>query len=192
MPSSMIHLLTAYKYNPNSSGLFWVGNIAPDCISGWREKDRLHLRDRTDRLNALRELALNVNLHDDMSRGIILHLYLDYKWDIFSLKRYIEEYGGEDWLLPYRNEISLASAWYYHHTEWSKGVWNDMTACPVFLCDNNLGYNNEAIISYIDRNYKWHDENNIGPSSVFTPDFIDGFTDKVVKEFRNWLMEYEL
>jgi len=35
MPSSMVHLLTAYKYDPNASVLFWVSNIAPDCVQEW-------------------------------------------------------------------------------------------------------------------------------------------------------------
>jgi hypothetical protein len=185
--------MTAYKYNPNSGGLFWIGNIAPDCISGWKEKDRLHLRDREDRLNALGEMALTADLHDDLSRGIILHLYLDYKWDISSFKRYFEEHRDDDnWLLNYRNEISLASAWYYHHLEWSRQVWDDMMECTEFICDKNFGYSSKDITDYIHRVYKWHDENNIGPSSVYDPDFIEEFTDKAMTDFRNWLTEYEI
>jgi hypothetical protein len=191
MPSVMIHLLAAYKYDPNSSGLFWVGNIAPDCISGWKEKDRLHLRDCKDRLNALGELALKEDLHNDFNKGIIFHLYLDYKWDISAFKGYIEENTDENWLWNYRHEIALASAWYYHRLEWTKRIWDDIMAYTEIMCDNNFGYNNKDIVNYISGTYKWHNENNIGPSSVFPPEYIEKFTDKAVVDFKNWLTELE-
>jgi len=45
MPSLMIHLLTAYKYNPKASTAFWIGNIAPDSVSERNEKDKSHFRE---------------------------------------------------------------------------------------------------------------------------------------------------
>jgi hypothetical protein len=45
----------------------------------------------------------------------------------------------------------------------------------------------EDIAQFISHNYKWHEENDIGPSSFFTPDLIEVFTSEVALEFGNWL-----
>ncbi|HEY5584921.1 MAG TPA: hypothetical protein VIK78_10570 [Ruminiclostridium sp.] len=187
MPSLMIHLLTAYKYNPNASVAFWIGNIAPDSVSDWKEKDKTHFRDRLDRLDALRELAFTMNLCDDFSKGILLHLYLDYYWDSYPMRNFIENYKEGNWFPIYRNETALAGGWLFHHTQWSKTVWDEMIAYPILEHENSHGIVKENVADFINRNNKWHVENNIGPSSVFTPDFIEEFTSKVAIDFKNWL-----
>lgn len=35
----MIHLLMAYKVKPNGSTLFYIGNLAPDAVTNWKDKD---------------------------------------------------------------------------------------------------------------------------------------------------------
>lgn len=187
MPSLMIHLLTAYKYNPNASAAFWIGNIAPDSVSEREEKDKTHLRDKPERFNSLRELALTMNLHDDFSKGILLHLFLDYYWDSYPMRNFIENYKGDNWFPIYRQEIALAGGWLFHHTDWSKTVWDEMLACPLMVYENVHGIVKGDINDFIIRNSKWHVESNIGPSSVFTPDFIEEFTSKVAIDFKNWL-----
>jgi len=187
MPSLMIHLLTAYKYDSNASVAFWIGNIAPDSVSGWKEKDKTHFRDRPDRLNALRELACKMNLHDDFSKGILLHLFLDYYWDSYPMHDFIENYKEGNWFPIYRHETALAGGWLFHHTEWSKKVWDGMIAYPMLSYKNAHGIEKENISEFINSHGKWHVENDIGPSSVFTPDFIEEFTNKVAINFKNWL-----
>lgn len=123
MPSSMVHLLTAYKYNPDASISFLVGNIAPDTVKEWKEKDKNHLRDRPDRLRALEEFACTVNVQDDIDLGILLHLFVDYMWDTYPREDFIKGYEGYTWFHPYRQEIALSGAWLYNHTDWSKRVW---------------------------------------------------------------------
>ena len=187
MPSSMVHLLTAYKFNPDASTTFLVGNIVPDIVNEWKEKDRLHLRDRLDRIGALEELACTMNLHDDFDLGILLHLFVDYKWDTNPREKFIKGYEGYTWFHPYRHEIALSGVWLYNHTEWSKRVWEEMMSCPLELFENSHGYEKEDIAEFISHNYKWHEENDIGPSSFFTPDLIEVFTSEVALEFGNWL-----
>lgn len=60
MPSSMVHLLTAYKLNPVASITFLIGNIVPDIVNEWKENDRIHLRDMSDRRGALEELVSRI------------------------------------------------------------------------------------------------------------------------------------
>jgi len=187
MPSLMIHLLTAYKYNPNSAATFWIGNIAPDSVSEREEKDKTHFRDRADRPNALRKLACTLNLYDDFSKGILLHLFLDYYWDSYPMHNFIETYKEGNWFPAYRHEIALAGCWLFHHTRWSKTVWDQMIAYPMLKYENVNGIVKGDITDFVKRNARWHAENKIGPSSVFTPDFIEEFTSKVAVDFKNWL-----
>jgi hypothetical protein len=191
MPSSMIHLLAAYKYDPKSSVAFFIGNIVPDIISEWKEKDRSHFRDRKDRLNALKELANTININDDFNRGVLLHLYLDYKWDTYPMKKFKEGFEKDTWFRPYRYEISLAGAWLYHNRDWSKDLWEKIISCPMTSYENNFGYEKEDIYNFLSRSYKWHRDNKIGPSLFFTPDFIEVFTDNVVNEFKDWLDNFK-
>ncbi|HZK34955.1 MAG TPA: hypothetical protein VFD33_06570, partial [Bacillota bacterium] len=183
----MVHLLTAYKYNKKSSTAFFVGNIAPDSISTWKEKDKSHLRGRPDRLQALIKLAEGYQDQSDLDKGILLHLYLDYKWDIGPLKGFIEGYKGQGWLQAYRHEIGLASAWVYHHTSWSQRVWDQMESYPESLYKNTYGFDKGEIASLISSNRSWHRENNIGPSTLYPPDFTEEFTSRIAIEFKDWL-----
>ena len=187
MPSLMIHLLTAYKYNPNASADFWIGNIAPDLVSDRIEKDKTHFRDKTERLAALRELALKMNLCDDFSKGVLLHLFLDYYWDSYPMRNFIENYKEGNWFPAYRHEIALAGVWLFHHTAWSKTVWDEMIEYPIRVYENFYGIVKGDISNFIIRNMNWHVENNFGPSSVFTPGFIEEFTSKVASNYKNWL-----
>jgi hypothetical protein len=187
MPSLMIHLLIAYKCNPNASTAFWIGNIAPDSVSGRKEKDKSHFRDRVDRRYALRELAHNIDLNDDYAKGVLLHLFLDYYWDSYPMRDFIDNFKDVNWFTNYRHEIALAGDWLFHHTEWSRKVWNEMIEYPLSEYSEVHGIIKEDVADLIIRNYKWHIENNIGPSSAFTPEFIDEFSDKVAIDFKSWL-----
>jgi|LSQX01.3.fsa_nt_gb hypothetical protein len=189
VPSSMVHLITAYKYNKDVSMTFLVGNIVPDIVKEWKEKDRIHLRDREDRLFALEELAGTLNLQDDFKLGILLHLFLDYKWDTYPRVDFIMGYEDYTWFHPYRHEMALVGGWLYHHTDWSKGLWEEMKACPLDEFENSQGYNKEEIAKFISHNYEWHEENDIGPSSFFTPELIEEFTSEAADDFRSWLAD---
>jgi hypothetical protein len=188
MPSSMIHLLTAYKYNSKASVDFWVGNIAPDSVNDRKEKDKIHFRDKSDRLNALRDMASTINSKDDFSQGLLLHLYLDYFWDLYPVCNYIKKSKDSNWFQLYRNEISLAGAWLFHNKEWSKTVWHEMEVWPMSVYKNIYGIVKEDVADFIGRNNKWYTENEyIGPSKAFTPEFVEEFTSKVATDFKNWL-----
>lgn len=191
MPSLMVHLLTAYKFNKDSNTAFFIGNIAPDSISTWKEKDRSHLRDRSDRLEALIRLARAYEDQSDMDQGILLHLFLDYKWDIGPMKGFIEGYQGLGWLQAYRYEIGLASAWLYHHTSWGQRLWQQMEAYPKGLLSNNYSFIADDIQGLISRNHTWHRDNNIGPSPYYPPAFVEEFTSKAVADFKDFLSQYK-
>jgi hypothetical protein len=128
-----------------------------------------------------------MNLSDDFSKGILLHLFLDYYWDSYPIRNFIENCKDGNWFPAYRHEIALAGGWLFHHTQWGKTVWDEMAACPMLEYKSVYEIANKDVVDLISRNRKWHIENNIGPSSAFTPDFIEEFTSEVAVNFNNWL-----
>jgi hypothetical protein len=190
MPSSMLHLYTANRYNLQSSTLFYIGNIAPDCVYERTAKDRTHLRDRENRLNALHELAITLDMQNDFHVGVLLHLYTDYKWDTEITPEYICNYGGENWFLPYRNEITLSGSNLYHHTPWSAQIWNDMAEYSEKGYQSISDFPCEDIHAFILRNRTWHSENNLEASKAFTPELTKNFAMETANSFRVWVQKY--
>lgn len=185
MPGTMIHLLTAYKVNPTASVSFWIGNVAPDAISDWQEKEIKHFRNFPDRTEAITNLARKTDKTDELAEGILLHLFLDWKWDV-SIREDFMKKTGENWFLKYRDELSLAGGFMYHHIVWGKIIWEQMDLYDVSSLEIIDGPTNSELKNFISRNRKWHNENNIGPSTTFMPEMIESFTDKVAKEYVIW------
>ena len=189
MPSSMIHLLTARKVRVDAPALFLLGNIAPDAVGARDIKDKNHLRTETDRESALRALAQCTDRADPFAEGVLLHLFLDYHWDRGPLTDFIHSYG-EGWFLPYRNEISLAGAWLYHHSAWSERAWLDMRACEAQRQCECRGARADEIAGFLERNHRWHAANNIGPSPFYPPAFVESFTGRAAENYRVWRDEF--
>jgi len=181
----MIHLLTAFKVNPNASLLFYIGNIAPDAVVNWQEKEVKHLRNLQDRTAAMRNLAIHTDKSKDFDEGMLLHLFLDWKWDISVKKEFIKK-TGENWFATYRYELGLASNFAFHYTEWSEKIWQQMDLCDISHYGIVDGATSSELKDFISRGNKWHNENNIGPSTAFLPDFIELFTDNIIQEYLNW------
>lgn len=184
MPSSMIHLLTAYKYDPTASIEFYIGNIAPDCV---RDKDKLHFRHSRDRLIALKDFALSIDFEKDYYKGILLHLFLDYYWDIEAILNFRITCKQEDWYPNYREEISLAGAWIFHKDNFWRELFLEMKLHPIHNDKIIQEIKVDDLQAFINRNYEWHIKNKIGPSTIYTPSYIDAFTCKVVSDFRKWI-----
>lgn len=74
--------MMAHKINPNGDVLYYLGNIAPDAVSDWKKKDLTHFRNLENRRDALDDLARKIDPTDSFAEGILMHLYLDWKWDL--------------------------------------------------------------------------------------------------------------
>ena len=189
MPSTMIHITIARKYNENAGSAFFIGNIGPDAVYTREEKDRNHFRDKKDRFSALCDFAKELNTKHEYNKGFLLHLYADYHWDTTALGEFIKTVKEGHWFHPYRNEIALAGGWLYHHSEWSSKLWDDMASCQTSEYTDGYDADIENIQGYVCRNRIWHMENDIGPSLFYTPEYIEEFSEKVTSEFDNWLDE---
>jgi hypothetical protein len=182
----MVHLMTAYKYNPNLSAEFWVGNIAPDSIVDWKERDKFHLRNEHDRQMALIEFAKSIDKDDWFSEGILLHLFVDWKWDEDMRQQFIHNYGTDDWFLPYRSEIGLLSARLYHYHGWSKKVWEDMIRYDIFKLIKDDVFRAENIIDFLYSANRYHIQNSLAQPFFYSIETIDEFTTKMAKDYDSW------
>lgn len=191
MPGLMIHLLMAHKINPNGSTLYYAGNLAPDAVANWKDKDITHFRNLQDRYEALAALALQTPPTDDFAQGVLLHLYTDWRWDTLARDKFIETVGC-DWFTNYRKELSHASGYIFHHTVWAKELWEQIDLCPSSQYGKTPGATAEEVKDFISRNKKWHIENNIEASTAFTPEFIDDFIDKIADEYIQWKIIQEI
>jgi GNAT superfamily N-acetyltransferase len=191
MPGSMIHLLLARKINPKGSILFYIGNIAPDAVTNWEEKEITHFRNLKDRSQALTDLALHTPPSDDFAEGVLLHLYMDWRWDTLARDEFIKTVEG-DWFTKYREEIGLTSSYAFHHTEWAKDLWEQMESVETSEYGHIPGATAEELRDFISRNIKWLNGSNTEASTAFTPEFIDGFIDKIADEYTQWKIQQEI
>lgn len=191
MSGLMIHLMMAYKMNPNGSALYYVGNVAPDAVSDWKNKDITHFRNLEDRREALSHLASQSDPSNEFAEGILMHLFLDWKWDIKARDLFISK-TKTDWFPKYREEISKASSYAFHHTRWAKEIWDMMESCDPAEYSAIPGATAQECKDLIVKNYKWHRENKTRRSRAFPPKFIKSFIDKTIEEYTEWKIAYEV
>jgi len=186
MPSSMVHLMIAYDYNPGPPAEFWVGNIAPDCIDNRAESDKFHLRCSKDREQALRGFAKTINKDDLFAEGILLHLFVDWKWDDDLRQQYIKYCNSGDWFQPYRNEIGLLSARLYHDNLWSGKVWNEMISSDIPKYNKTKEISSENILSILKRANTYHIDNPSATPVFYSVESVIDFTGKTAEDYRKW------
>lgn len=183
MPGIMLHLMFANEVRPNGRPLFFLGNIAPDAVSEWTNKDRTHFRNLDNREPALRALAYKAE--GEFAEGVLLHLYFDWKWDTIVRQNFINQIGN-DWFKPYRNELALASSYAFHQTHWARPLWDEMDAIPMQQYGITPGATAEEVREFFCQNHKWHIDNRIGPSLFFSPELIKEFINQTADEFVQW------
>jgi len=177
MPSSMPHLIVAKKINPNASIDFYIGNIAVDAISDKDKKDIAHFRESIDRETILKEFALKAD--NNYLKGLLLHLYVDWKWETVYLT---------DIVPKYHEELGLMSAYAFYNTEWANELLEKMEQWDGCGFVETEFITKENIYSYIQRIRKWHIKNKVGPSMVFSPELLEKFVDETTSEFNKWLL----
>lgn len=195
MPASMIHLALAHRLNPEGSGWFYIGNLAPDAMEmrlslTREEKDAQHLRSHADRWAALGELAHRTNSGDDFQEGYLIHLFCDAHWDAEMVTAYQAAHAGEEqWFPGYRGEISRGSRWLFHHLPWCQTVWQRILASS-FDFDNPTGNpTNAEIEAYCHRVYDHHGQWNPDKPEFFTIERIDAFIENIARRYPLWREE---
>ena len=191
MPSTMIHLLAAYELEPAGTGLFWVGNFAPDYASDRVLKDKIHLRDTEDRIGALRTLYQSIDKNNDFERGWFFHLFTDACWDesvFLECRDYFISLGNEEnWFSQYRNEIGLASYYLYHSLPWAKEMWQVIADTQLDKIETSLLITPVENSGYRDRVCARHIESPPDiPPKFLLDEKITAFVDAVIDKYKKW------
>ncbi|MDR1629185.1 MAG: hypothetical protein LBS36_03095 [Oscillospiraceae bacterium] len=189
MPSAMIHLLAAKKYNENGSASFFIGNLAPDSIEDRIPKDKIHFRDKEDRMQTLADFAKSIDLHDEFCLGYVLHLFLDLLWDKGPQVEHKRDFAGDkdDWFVTYRKEIARATVALYRSFAWAEPLFDAMVACPPAAYAGVPSMPVDLITQEIARKARNHKNAGADAPSYFSNESIEAFTDFAVKSFTDWL-----
>jgi len=183
MPSSMLHLSVAQKFNPDAGIDFYVGNVAPDANREREKKDKVHLYDVPDREDALRKFALKAN--NDYLQGMLLHLFVDGKWWEKHLSGFAEK-EGESWYAKYDKENRKMVSYAFHNTEWAYDLYMQMESWDYSGFIETEFITKEDIKLSIQSMHKWVMENKLESSSSFPPALIEKFAVDTADDFMKW------
>jgi len=187
----MIHLMLAEKIKPAAPTEYFIGNIAPDAIAvrtnhHFSHKDRLHFRGSKSRLADIESLAREIDISSSYNEGYIMHLFLDMHWDMDCMIPYIAGRQPKEWVLPYRLEISRASAWLYDNTPSLNKIWSDMISYdkPINAIIQSVTY--DEVKQFYALNRTWNEKYRFQPSDIYPTKFLDEYTDMVAQKYTNW------
>ena len=195
MPGAMIHLAVGRAFDADASGLFYVGNLAPDFTDERAIKSVIHLRSAPDREVALRELCGKLDLENAFELGWLLHLFADWRWDSSVVPAFHEGFtGGEDkWFLAYRAELGRLSRSMFHNEPWRREVWERIDAedvqaalsdmrkvTPVLPVPLELGW-------YCNRVERRHAMDFDASPELFTAEMALEFAEETAGTFKRWL-----
>lgn len=192
MPSTMIHLLVAHEINPEALDLFWVGNFAPDYTNDRQIKDEIHLRNSSNRMQALSQLRNKIDGSNPFEAGWLLHLFVDACWDEVMLPAFQQKYENkstdQQWFFKYRDEIGLASYYLYHHMNWAPQIWAQIKNADLSSISSVLPITQQENEYYRDRVYSRHAQSNSDSlSSEYDEERLLTFTYETAYKFWEWL-----
>ncbi len=190
MPGIMVHLSVAKRINPDADVRFLIGSVAPDAVSEWHAKDMAHLRSHENREAALADRAAHTDRDDSFAEGVLIHLFVDWKWDTTLRDAFIERMG-EGWFSHYRDELGLSSAYLFYNTPWSKEVWQRMTACGISAYGEVEAATSEEVRTFLRRNYRWHVEHDDTASDAFPPGVVEEFIRNTSEAYKVWRGEHK-
>ena len=112
-----------------------------------------------------------------------MHLYLDWHWDTQVLEPFIQK-TGDDWFAQYRREVSRLGSHLYHSSPWAPSIWQRMVTQNIANYDETPGVSAADVHDYLQKRHLWHCENLLPPSEIFTPSYIEKYTDDLTKEYQ--------
>ena len=192
MPSTMIHLLVAYEIEPKAPDLFWVGNFAPDYTNDKVVKDKIHLRNSTDRWASLEKMYSEINKNSYFELGWFLHLFVDACWDENHITEYYNWYISsnkkENWFMNYREDIGFASYYLHHSLSWAKEIWDLIKCSELNNIETSLPITTAENEWYRDRVARKHSESDQSQvPKFFTLDKIMDFSASTVNRYKEWI-----
>lgn len=195
MPATMMHLYAGCRLFPSRNESFLLGCILPDCVDADRAlKDRLHFRDvePAERLPHLVGFGKLLDLTRPFDLGVLFHFYLDYLWDNGPQSAHRKSYGGDNWFRDYRKELRSAGSITAQRFEENDALWHRLAEAvkdpalreSVFLLPE------EDVQSFMAFNVRFHTEERLPESAVFSAAVVEEFTDRAVRAFRLFLNQF--
>ena len=188
MPSSMIHLLAAIKYNPDGETPFYIGCVAPDIISDRGEKDKTHFRDGSgsERGTALARYAAETGFNEVFRDGELFHLYADWIWDELYFEDFRKAHETEgNWIAAYRGQITAAAAHIFNAYDFSGPLWERILAYDYGVFTDAM-YGGGKLKGYLEHLYEWHKTLPPRPSKLYTPRLAEDFAAECAKSYVIW------
>lgn len=193
MPATMMHLCAGRLLCPEGQDSFLLGCILPDCVDADRtRKDHLHFRDvpPEERLQSLVAFGTRLNLSRPFDFGVLFHFYLDYLWDNGPQKAHRTSYEGEQWFLDYRKELSRAGSRTAQRVSWNEEVWKRLARATPEDWENSLDLPEEDIRKFLAFNVRWHTEERLPESEVFTDGVVDSFLKRACRAYGQFLADF--
>jgi len=185
MPSYFIHLSVAKKVNPTAGLDFFIGNLAPDSVSG-KNKNINHFRNEPDMDLALKNFARTQNMKNEYLKGFLLHLFTDWKWNDSILADFIKN-EGDGWYRKYDYEYGLIESYGSSNTIWVYKLREQMNLCEDYNYIETKFVTKEGIKAMFESSHKWKLENKTEPSTAFPPELIEKFAVDTADDFIKWL-----
>lgn len=187
MPGSTIHIMFAHMLEPEASDRYFAGCVAPDAVEDYHIKDKTHFRKIPDR--AARIAAFIRGLPDnDWCRGMMTHLYLDWRWDMCELERFIALHG-EGWFRPYREDISRLSRYFSHRFAYCGDIWRRIYELPIGEYGVVPEADSAAVREFITAGYRSSQQPS-EPPRLFMPDEAERFLEMAALEYPRFLKSF--
>ena len=197
MPSPAVHFAVAKKVNPNAAVDFYFGSIAPDCVANNEWKNITHMRDALDMGEAIKTFASKIDIYNEYVKGMILHLFVDWKWINTILSDYMKK-TGEEWYKKYFQELVTIESFMFYHENWVRELWEQLDSSDIVNFVETECITKEFTKSDINRVRKvkierfqnqLEDNIDVKPSSEFTPTMIDKFVNDTAADFIEWFSD---
>jgi len=189
MPTYFIHLSVAKKVNPNAGLDFFIGNLAPDSVSG-EDKAINHFRNKPDMELSLKKFAKTIDMTNDYLKGFLLHLFVDWKWDNSILADFAK-IEGDGWYKKYYYEGGLIESYGHHNSKWAYNLREQMNSCDNFNYVEAGSVTKEGVKAMFRHSSSWKIENEDEPSTAFPPQLIERFATDTADSFIKWLSDLD-
>lgn len=187
MPGSTIHLMFANMIDENAPIEYFAGSILIDAVDDYHLKDKTHFRKRDDRFSAMCEYFRTLS-DTQFNRGIMTHLYLDWRWDSCELNRFIEEYG-DGWFVPYRADIARLSRHFSNSVPWIRELWQRLYDLPTDRYGEIPMATTEDARRFMENGYASLSKPS-EPTKFFHPDQAEHFLKMAALEYPQFIAEH--
>ena len=156
-----------------------------------QNKVAFHLRNAPERETALKDYALKSNNENEYIKGVVLHLFVDWKWNDTILADFAKSVG-DGWYKKYHEEVGLIESYGTTKTPWLYALRQEMLLYSDYDFVETGFVSRQSIKTMLDNSDMWKVVNKTNPSLAFPCELIENFATNIAQEFAMWFSELEL